>query len=114
MGEENRQRPIKLAVRVSAEEREKIEERMEQARIRNFNAYMLKMALNGYVIVLDFAELKEILRLLQIMGNNINQYAKKANETGSIYKEDIAEILENQNQLKAQMKEVVDRLLELR
>ena len=26
---------------------------------------------------------------MQISGNNLNQYAKKANETGSIYHEDI-------------------------
>ena len=37
--------------------------------------------------VMDLSDLKEILRLLQISGNNLNQYAKKANETGSIYHE---------------------------
>ena len=44
---------------------------------------------------MDLSDLKEILRLLQISGNNLNQYAKKANETVSIYHEDIEELKNN-------------------
>lgn len=61
--------------------------------------YMIRMALHGYVIVMDLSDLKEVLRLLQISGNNLNQYAKKANETGSIYHEDIEELRTNQKEI---------------
>lgn len=72
--------------------------------------YMIRMALHGYVIVMDLSDLKEVLRLLQISGNNLNQYAKKANETGSIYHEDIEELRTNQKEILQEMRKVLDRL----
>ena len=68
------------------------------------------MELHGYVIVMDLSDLKEVLRLLQISGNNLNQYAKKANETGSIYHEDIEELRTNQKEILQEMRKVLDRL----
>ena len=81
-----------IHIRATPEELEKIMKRMEESGITSLTAYLLRMALYGYVIVMDLSDLKEILRLLQISGNNLNQYAKKANETGSIYHEDIEEL----------------------
>ena len=43
-------------------------------------------------------------------GNNLNQYAKKANETGSIYHEDIEELRTNQKEILQEMRKVLDRL----
>ena len=40
----------------------------------------------------------------------MNQYAKKANETGSIYKEDIDDIRFHQEELWKVMKEILKRL----
>ena len=71
---------------------------------------MIRMALHGYVIVMDLSDLKEVLRLLRISGNNLNQYAKKANETGSIYHEDIEELRTNQKEILQKMRKVLDRL----
>ena len=59
---------------------------------------------------MDLSDLKEVLRLLQISGNNLNQYAKKANETGSIYHEDIEELRTNQKEILQKMRKVLDRL----
>ena len=73
-------------------------------------AYLLRMALHGFVIVMDLSDLKEILRLLQISGNNLNQYAKKANETGSIYREDIEELKSNQKKILQEMRKMLDKL----
>lgn len=88
----------------------KIHERMQEAGISSLTAYMIRMALHGYVIVMDLSDLKEVLRLLQISGNNLNQYAKKANETGSIYHEDIKELRTNQKEILQEMRKVLDRL----
>ncbi|MGN0381441.1 MAG: plasmid mobilization relaxosome protein MobC, partial [Suilimivivens sp.] len=55
-------------------------------------------------------DLKEILRLLQISGNNLNQYAKRANETGSIYREDIEELKNNQKEILQEMRKMLDKL----
>ena len=50
------------------------------------------MSLDGYCVRLDLADIKELVRLLRICSNNLNQYAKVANTTGSIYKGDILDL----------------------
>ena len=103
------ERSKRIELRVTADELRQIHERM-QAGISSLTAYMIRMALHGYVIVMDLSDLKEVLRLLQISGNNLNQYAKKANETGSIYHEDIEELRTNQKEILQEMRKVLDRL----
>lgn len=102
-----------IHIRVTPEEVDRIKERMQEAGIKSMTAYLLRMALHGFVIMMDLSDLKEILRLLQISGNNLNQYAKKANETGSIYKEDIDELKSNQKEIVQEMRKVLDKLTEL-
>ena len=104
------ERSKRIELRVTADELEKIHERMEEAGISSLTAYLIRMALHGFIIVMDLSDLKEILRLLQISGNNLNQYVKKANETGSIYREDIEELKTNQKEILQEMRKVLDRL----
>lgn len=99
-----------IHIRVTPEEMEAIEKRMEEAGIKSSTAYLLRMALHGYVIVMDLTDLKEILRLLRISGNNLNQYAKRANEAGSIYKEDIEELKSNQDTILQEIRKVLSEL----
>ena len=87
----------RVRVWIKPEERKLIERRMKEAGIRNMSAYIRKMAIDGYVIRLDLSDLKEVSRLMGINSNNLNQYAKKANETGSIYLNDIR-ILQDQHE----------------
>ena len=78
-----------IYVRVTKEEWDKIHERMVDAGMRNMSAFIRKMSLDGYLIKLDLTDVKEVLRLLHINSNNLNQYAKRANETGSIYEAEV-------------------------
>ena len=104
------ERSKRIELRVTEDELMKIRDRMEEAGISSLTAYLVRMAIHGYVIVMDLSDLKEILRLLQISGNNLNQYARKANETGSIYHEDIEEMKNNQKEILQEMRKVLDRL----
>ena len=104
------ERSKRIELRVTPEELELIKKRMEEVGIKNLTSYMLRMALNGYVIVMDLSDMKEVLRIMSIAGNNLNQYVKKANETGSIYKEDIEELRENQKRLLEQMGVMLDKV----
>ncbi|MBR2403325.1 MAG: plasmid mobilization relaxosome protein MobC, partial [Lachnospiraceae bacterium] len=63
-----------------------------------------------YVVHLDMSDLKEILRLMKINSNNLNQYTKKANETGNVYQEDINELLQNQKKLLVLLGGILDQL----
>ena len=65
---------------------------MEEAGIRNMSAYIRKMALDGICVKLDLTDVRQLVTLLRRCSNNMNQYAKKANETGSIYASDIEDL----------------------
>ena len=89
---EKRHRDMCLKFRVSPEERGLIVRRMEQVGTANISAYLRKMAIDGYVLRLDTTELKEMVSLLRRCSNNLNQVAKRANETGRIYSEDLEDL----------------------
>ena len=95
---------------VSREEEQQIRERMKQIGIRNRNAYLRKMALNGYCINLDLSDVKELVSLLRRCSNNLNQYAKRANETGSIYLDDIKDVQERLDDIWDAAKEMLVHL----
>lgn len=100
----------RIYTRLTSAEVELIKNRMEHCGTKNLSAYIRKMALNGYIIQMDMTDVKEILRLLKINSNNLNQYAKKANETGSIYGEDIMELKKSQSEILQKMGDVLERL----
>jgi len=95
---------------VSKEEEEQIQARMELIGVKNRNAYLRKMALNGYCINLDLRDVKELVSLLRRCSNNLNQYAKRANETGSIYQDDIKDVQERLDQVWNAAKEMLVHL----
>lgn len=92
------------------EEMEMLKQKMAEIGVVNRSAYVRKMALDGYCINLDLTDMKEMISLLRRCSNNLNQYAKRANETGSIYAEDIAEVKEMQEKLWEIAKEILARL----
>ena len=106
----NRKRDIMLRFRVTPEERAKIEERMAQLGTANMAAYLRKIAIDGYVVKLDLPELKEMISLLRRSGNNLNQIARRVNETGRIYGADIGCLHEDQEKLWAAVNEILRRL----
>ena len=71
-----------------------IRQRMAELGIVSMSAYLRKMAIDGYIIQLDMTEIRELTRLLSICSNNLNQYVKRANETGRIYAADIEDLSE--------------------
>ena len=60
MNKPNRQREVQLKFRVTPEERELIERKMEQLGTSNMAAYLRKMAMDGYVVNLELPELREM------------------------------------------------------
>ena len=97
-------------VRFKEGERDIVRRKMEEAGIRNMAAYIRKMAIDGYVIRLDLNDVKEVARLLRINSNNLNQYAKRANETGSIYEADIKDLQKGHQEILTQIGEILERL----
>ena len=94
----------------SKEEVERIHQKMDELGIRSMGAYLRKMALDGYCINLNLQDVKEMVSLLRRCSNNLNQYAIRANETGSIYQADINDLQERLEEIWTDMKEVLVRL----
>lgn len=109
----NRERNIDIRFFVNQEEREMIDRRMAQAGMKNQRAYLLKMAVDGRVINVEFESVNEMVRLLANVSNNINQIARRANETGNIYAADLDEIRNRYDEIWAQMKTILRKLSEL-
>lgn len=85
-------RTIGLYTKVSPEEKELIAKKMALLGTKNQRAYLRKMALDGYVIHLDMSDVRELIRLLRNVSNNVNQIARRANETRNLYAEDVEDI----------------------
>ena len=87
-----RKRTVQIKFRVTEEERVLIEEKMKLVPTRNMEAYLRKMAIDGYVVQIDHSDIKAMTAEIQKIGVNINQIARRVNATGSVYEHDIAEI----------------------
>ena len=88
----NLKRNIQLNFRVSENEKDLITDKMAAANIINREAYLRKMVLDGYVLRLDLSAVNDMVRLLSNATNNMNQIAKRANETRSVYESDIRDL----------------------
>ena len=71
-----------IILRTTKAEKNRIYEKMLGMGIRSLSAYIRKMALDGYCLNLDLPQLRRMAYLLQMCSNNLNQYAKAANENG--------------------------------
>lgn len=73
----------------SAEEWEQIEKQAADCHLKT-STFIRAMSLNGKIKVVDLKDLAPLLNGMRTISRNINQIAKKANETNSIYADDIA------------------------
>ena len=99
MNEPNRIRKVQLNFRVTERERMLIEEKMQELGTTNREAYLRKIAIDGMIVKLEVPELKELISLMRRTSNNVNQIARRLNETGRIYEVDIADVQAQQERL---------------
>ena len=113
MSAPNRKREVQVNFRVSPQELEMIEQKMAQLGTSNREAYLRKMALDGYVVKLELPELKELVSLMRYSSNNLNQLTRRVHETGRIYDADLEDISQRQEQLWAGVREILTRLAKI-
>lgn len=109
-----RKRNVVIRFRVTPEEREMIESKMAQFGTTNMAAYLRKISIDGYVVRLDLPELREMVSLLRRSSNNLNQIAKRVNETSRIYDADIDCLKENQEKIWSAANGILTRLASIR
>jgi len=109
----NRTRNNRIVFRVSDKERDLIEQKMKISGIQNREAYLRKMAIDGLIIHVDLSEIRNFVPLIKNISNNINQIAKRTNETNNFYKEDVAEIKRNYEKVWDTVREILQKLINI-
>jgi len=107
---QNLERNHAMTFRVTEKERDMIRKAQARTRIKNTRAYLLKMAVDGRVIEIELDSVREMNRLLSNATSNINQIAKRVNETGNVHLSDIKCIQARQEEIWVQQKEILRRL----
>lgn len=92
-------RDIGLYTKVSPEEKALIDRKMELLGVSNLRAYLRKMAVDGYIVQLDMGSVAELVKLLRAISNNVNQIARRCNETRNLYAEDVEDLRRGYSQL---------------
>ena len=83
---------------------------MDALGITNESAYMRALALNGYILKLDLPQIREMIRLLSNMTNNLNQIARRLNAQGQMYDTEMEEMLQKQDELWQMMRKLLSIL----
>ena len=95
----NRTRPIRIEFCVSENEHRLIKAQMEQLGTKNMGAYLRKMAIDGYIIKVDYTQQKKLAAAVSRAATNINHVCRRINSTGHFYEDDVAELKERQKEI---------------
>ncbi len=95
----NRTRPNQILFFVSDDEKRIIKNKMAQLGTKNMGAYLRKMAIDGYIIKVDYTEQKKLAAAVSRAAANINHICRRINSTGHFYDDDIAALKEKQTEI---------------
>ena len=95
----DRTRPIRIEFCVTEQEKELIESKMAQLDTRNMGAYLRKMAIDGYIIKVDYTKQKKLAAAVSRAAANINHICRRINQTGHFYEDDIVELKAKQREI---------------
>jgi len=88
----NEGRTVGLFTKVSPEEKEVIDQKMALLGTSNLRGYLRKMAVDGYIVQLDMSNVVELVKLLRSISSNVNQIARRCNETRNLYAQDVEDL----------------------
>jgi len=109
-GGKNRRRAIRIIFYLDEAEAALLQEKMVQANIQNREAYIRKMVLDGYVLKLDFSDVRRMVWLLSNSSNNLNQIARRVNSGDELHATDIQLLQADYAKLWAPMRDVLKKL----
>ena len=86
---------------------------MAAAGIVNRGEYLRRMALTGYVVRVDYSDIRELSRLLRNATSNLNQISRRVNESGSIFADDIRDMQANYEKLQQSADAIKEKLAKM-
>lgn len=84
----------RITFRLSEEENNLINKKMNLLNIKDKSNYIRKMSIDGYIVNLDLENIKELIVYLRKSSENINQIARRINSTGNFYAQDLEDLQE--------------------
>jgi len=89
---ENRERNHQLKIYLSCEEKEFFKEKMKLAKCRTMSHFIRKCVMEKEIYEVDLEPFRDLQGLLSNATNSLNQIAKRVNQTGIIYRDDIEDM----------------------
>jgi len=108
-----RTRKNRVVFYLNDEELQTLHRKMDVLGVKNREALIRKLTLDGYIININMEPIVDLVRLVRICSNNINQVTRRANETGSPYENDVLELLAEVNKLKPLINHVHSEMIRL-
>jgi len=99
--------------KMSQQEWDWVERRMEQTGIRNKSAFIRKMCIDGHILIFDSQTIREIGKLLNRTSANVNQIAKAANSGYGANCSDVAEVSSQLTELRTMFGDLLSTLTEV-
>lgn len=100
MGKEPfRLRNKQLKIRVTEYEFQMIQERMKQSGSASLREFLVEVATNGFLINVDYSDIKSLAFEINKIGTNINQIAHRVNSNDAASKRDIKEVQDKVDQI---------------
>lgn len=94
-----RTRPIRIEFCVTEQEKKLIQHKMAQLGTHNMGAYLRKIAIDGYIIKVDYTEQKKLAAAVSRAATHINHICRRINQTGHFYAEDVADLKSRQTEI---------------
>ena len=88
--------------------------KFQNSGMETLSGFVRAMIFEGYIVQMDWNELRQIHKLASNIANNINQIAVRVNSTGKIYDNDITEIKDGMNKLWQPLNFLQTKILQLK
>ena len=113
MEKQNRTRNIQTLFRVTAEEKRLIQEKMRLVNMSNMQEYMRRMATKGYIVSVDYTELKNLAAEMQKIDVNTRQILRHVDTLGAPYAADAVYIRQKQAECWELMRQLFKEAMKL-
>ena len=98
--DKNRTRKNRVSFRMNDAEMQQLQQNMKTSGKSNREAFLRKMALEGGITTIDTRPTAELVRLVANIAGNVNQVARRCNESGSMYEQDVVALQSEIDRLK--------------
>jgi hypothetical protein len=100
-----RKRGIEIKIRLSQDECDHLAAKMEYVNSKNREEFIRNLIMTGYNIKVDSSEIRQYVRLIGNIAHNVNQIARRTNETRNFYESDLIDLQHLCNEVLVVVKE---------